>query len=240
MSKGIIKSGDKCIACEKSQIKYKSKRMCVSCYLKDRYKKNRKVREKQKKRGREYYWENREKQKKRSGEYYWENKEKSKEISREYYKKNRLKSLMASKKWRTENPKKQKEYQGRYKERVRIWVKNKRINDVQYKLRGNVSRVINFRLKKCSSSKKGKSTFTFLLYTVEELKQHLEKQFEPWMNWDNWGNGEGKWNIDHKIPDSSFNYKNVDDEGFQKCWALENLQPMDAIENMKKGNKIIY
>lgn len=28
----------------------------------------------------------------------------------------------------------------------------------------------------------------------------------------------------------------MDDENFQKCWALENLRPFDSIENIKKGN----
>ena len=27
------------------------------------------------------------------------------------------------------------------------------------------------------------------------------------------------------------------DEEFKKCWALENLQPMEKIANIKKGNK---
>lgn len=88
-------------------------------------------------------------------------------------------------------------------------------------------------------SKEGKTTWSFLPYTVDELIRHLENLFEPWMNWDNWGIGKGKWNIDHKKPDSLFNYKSVEDEEFQKCWALENLQPLDAIENIKKGNKIL-
>jgi hypothetical protein len=59
------------------------------------------------------------------------------------------------------------------------------------------------------------------------------------MNWDNWGSGKGKWNIDHRKPDSLFNYKSIEDEEFQECWALSNLQPLDAMENIKKSNKII-
>ena len=56
------------------------------------------------------------------------------------------------------------------------------------------------------------------------------------MNWDNWGKGEGKWNIDHIKPDSSFNYTSVEDKEFQECWALENLQPLEARENLIKSN----
>ena len=45
--------------------------------------------------------------------------------------------------------------------------------------------------------------------------------------------------IDHIRPDSSFDYKSVEDKEFQKCWALGNLRPLDAIKNIKKSSKII-
>ena len=54
------------------------------------------------------------------------------------------------------------------------------------------------------------------------------------MNWNNYG----KWHIDHVRPDRSFNYKSVKDKEFQECWALKNLQPLWAIDNLKKGGKI--
>ena len=68
---------------------------------------------------------------------------------------------------------------------------------------------------------------------------HLEQRFEPWMNWDNYGVVTSKrdtWNIDHIVPDSAFVYTSVYDIEFQKCWALDNLQPLKAIDNIKKGN----
>ena len=73
-------------------------------------------------------------------------------------------------------------------------------------------------------------------YTVAELKEHLEKQFESWMSWDNYG--KYGWHIDHKIPVSAFNFEKPEDIDFKKCWALKNLQPLAARENIKKGNKL--
>lgn len=73
-------------------------------------------------------------------------------------------------------------------------------------------------------------------YDVKELVKHIESKFESWMSWENYG----KWVIDHRFPKSYFNYKSTEDIGFKKCWALENLQPLEKIENIKKGNKIIY
>jgi hypothetical protein len=54
------------------------------------------------------------------------------------------------------------------------------------------------------------------------------------MTWENYG----KWHIDHKRPIASFNFTSYEDPEFKECWALNNLQPMWAKENMSKGNKI--
>ncbi len=68
---------------------------------------------------------------------------------------------------------------------------------------------------------------------------HLESKFEDWMNWDNYGRKKGYWSVDHIKPISSFSFSSYDDKEFKKCWALENLRPLDHIENIKKYNKII-
>ena len=78
----------------------------------------------------------------------------------------------------------------------------------------------------------GKS-FNKLGYTVEELHRHLESQFTDGMSWDNMD----EWHIDHIRPVASFNFTTVECEDFKKCWALNNLQPLWAKDNMSKGNK---
>lgn len=70
-------------------------------------------------------------------------------------------------------------------------------------------------------------------YTIEELRAHLESQFTEDMSWENYG----EWHIDHVRPESWFFYSDTTDDNFKKCWSLENLQPMWASENIKKGNK---
>jgi len=72
-------------------------------------------------------------------------------------------------------------------------------------------------------------------YTVEKLKKHLEKQFTPQMFWDNHGT---YWHIDHKIPISAFNYATPEDADFKRCWALKNLQPLEARKNIQKSDKL--
>lgn len=46
-------------------------------------------------------------------------------------------------------------------------------------------------------------------------------------------------NIDHIIPQSALLYNSLEHPNFLKCWALENLRPLDARENILKRNKII-
>lgn len=56
------------------------------------------------------------------------------------------------------------------------------------------------------------------------------------MTWGNYGiNG---WTIDHKIPISVFNFTSSDHEDFKRCWALSNLQPLWAYDNISKGAKL--
>lgn len=91
----------------------------------------------------------------------------------------------------------------------------------------------------------------FLPYTVENLKRHIEWQFESWMTWNNRGRYKvGEWNdedistwrwqLDHIIPQNCFWFTSVKDELFQKCWALDNIRPLSAKMNYQKGHKIIW
>jgi hypothetical protein len=75
--------------------------------------------------------------------------------------------------------------------------------------------------------------FSKLPFTIEELRLHIESQFEPWMSWDNYG----EWQIDHIVPQAKFTYSSTDDASFRECWALSNLRPLDAFANRSKGAK---
>ena len=67
-------------------------------------------------------------------------------------------------------------------------------------------------------------------YTITELREHLQKQFEPGMSWQNYG----QWHIDHKFPVTHFHFSTYQDKDFRRCWALSNLQPLWARDNWTK------
>lgn len=70
-------------------------------------------------------------------------------------------------------------------------------------------------------------------FTFGEFIVKFESQFQLGMSWDNYG----EWHIDHIIPDSAYQYSSIKDVGFKKSWNLNNLQPLWAKENLKKGNR---
>lgn len=115
------------------------------------------------------------------------------------------------------------------------------MNNPFRRLRARMSISINKALKRNKSAKNGKSIWNFLPYTLQELQQHLEKLWEPWMSWNNYGGRPGDkrktWWIDHIIPQENFQYKSMNESNFLECWSLDNLRPLEKIENIKKGTK---
>ena len=111
---------------------------------------------------------------------------------------------------------------------------NRRKTDPVFRIKQNISRSIRYYIK--TGSKHGQSVLDKLGYSLQQLKEHLEKQFDQNMNWENYGT---YWHIDHIVPHSSFSYTSMDDEEFKKCWSLDNLRPLEAIENIKKSNKLL-
>ena len=130
-------------------------------------------------------------------------------------------------KWREKNIDKHREYKRKYE-------KHRKDTDPLYKLISNFRTAIYQVLKESNVEKNG-HYFDILGYTPEELINHLEKQFTEGMTWDNYG----EFHVDHKLPISSFNIKEIGDEEFMKCWSLDNLQPMWGEENIRKSNKVL-
>jgi hypothetical protein len=137
---------------------------------------------------------------------------------REKYQRNRDKLLQASKEWIKRNRKS---------------ISAKALARYHADPAHNIRTRFMTRMRESLRVKKphGSHWFDLLGYTFDALKRHLERKFLPGMSWDNMG----EWHIDHIIPVTAFNFTSVDDADFKRCFALTNLRPMWAEDNMRKS-----
>ena len=102
-------------------------------------------------------------------------------------------------------------------------------NNPSFRINNSMSSLIWRAIK---GKKNGRMWQHLVGYTLKDLMKYLENKFESWMNWENYG----KWEIDHIKPKSLFKYETAEDSEFKKCWALENLQPLEKSANRRKNN----
>ena len=165
--------------------------------------------------------------KKRNKKWISKNKEKHSKLVHDNYNKTKDVRLAYSKQYYLDN-------REEHLERSRINHNKKYNEDPSFRIRILFSNAIRHHLTKNNSSKGGKSWFELVPYTLDDLKLHLESQFDEYMNWDNYGS---YWQIDHIKPASLFKYDSPTDPEFQECWSLQNLQPLYWLDNNRKSNK---
>ena len=119
---------------------------------------------------------------------------------------------------------------------VRKWQK-KQPKDTNYNISNALRRSIIGALKR-QQIRKHRKTEELLGTDRETARKHIESLFQPGMNWKNHGLGHGKWHIDHIIPCASFDLKCPVQQ--LACCHYKNLQPLWAIDNIKKGAKLDY
>lgn len=107
---------------------------------------------------------------------------------------------------------------------------HKYTKDPAYVLNGRMRNAIKKAIK---GDKAGRSWESLVGYTLDQLKIHIEKQFQRGMSWANMG----EWHIDHIIPKSLFKYQSAECPEFKAAWALTNLQPLWAGDNKAKGDE---
>jgi hypothetical protein len=157
------------------------------------------------------------------------NKEFIREREREYFKTNDLareKKLIRD-----------REYAKKNRDKINMYRKIRKENDLMYKITCIIRTAINNTLRR-KKIVKGSKTLDILGCSYDNLKLHLENQFEPWMTWENRGLYNGTenygWDIDHIIP--IIIAKTEDD--VYKLNHYTNLQPLCSYINrdVKRGN----
>jgi 5-methylcytosine-specific restriction endonuclease McrA len=184
---------------------------------------------------------------------YLDNRTKMLEISKKYRETHKEKMKALHKKWYYNNIEYVRKYGREYgklhpdKRRINVykyylrnkllchqrhiaWAKNERTKNPEYRLKVNLTCLFKKGIQRNNTSNFIKG----IGYTIPELKQHLEKQFTPEMNWANYGK---YWHIDHIKPISKFNLR--DKNEVKQAWSLKNLQPLEAKINLQKKDRIV-
>lgn len=79
------------------------------------------------------------------------------------------------------------------------------------------------------------STVEYLGCSIEFLKEYLAQKFWPGMTWDNWGDGNDDWQIDHKKPLCSMDLSI--EENARIIFHYTNLQPLWKPDNLAKASE---
>lgn len=124
------------------------------------------------------------------------------------------------------NKPKQDEYRKSIQPKLNARSVERRKTDLNFKLRGLLRNRVGSALKSGSAVKD-------LGCSIEELKSYLESKFQPGMTWEN----HGKWHIDHIKPLCKFDLTNR--EQFIQACHFSNLQPLWAVDNIRKGGKLV-
>lgn len=198
---------------ELKSLRYISNNDCVECKKNNDKKSYNKRKEQILKNKKIYYLDNKEALLVKNKEYYLKNKNDIIEKNKNYYNKN--KKHLNKKNW----------------ERI----KKKLETESVFRLNRRMSNSITKALKRKNTSKNGFSYLDLVDFKIEELVEHLEKQFTEGMSWENYG----KWHVDHIKPKSIFEYDTPNDKSFKECWSLSNFQPLWGKDNLSKGKKSI-
>jgi len=151
--------------------------------------------------------------------YYAANKETIAKSRHEYYHKNAQYKKEYAKQYRKAN---KQELNNKYYAR--------RNKDCLFKLSCNIRTLICHSFRKNGYKKNSKAN-KILCCSFEEFKEHIERQFTEGMSWEN----QGEWHLDHIYPVSLAE----SEEHLIKLNHYTNFQPLWAIDNFKKGNKVL-
>lgn len=116
--------------------------------------------------------------------------------------------------------------------RVNEWRKHKIENDILYRSKEAIRRVVSSGFRRMLEKKNARS-IDILGCTNEFFIEYIESKFTEGMSWDNYG--FYGWHLDHIKPISSA-------KSYEEIVELSNytnFQPLWWIDNLKKSNKIL-
>ncbi len=113
----------------------------------------------------------------------------------------------------------------------RAYLKKRRLNP-GIRLKCNARSRFWKVMKKVKAVQTTDSFNVFIGCSSAFLRQHIEGQFEPWMNWDNYGTA---WHVDHKKPLNHFDL--FDPQQARLAFHFSNLKPVSKEYNTSKQDR---
>lgn len=187
-----------------------------------------------KKKTKDWAEKNKEKKKQSDKNYALKKADLLKEYQKKYREENKEKARIYSLIYREKNKQslteKRKVYfsSDSFRERRKDYLKERKSKDKKFRITCAVRSAVSEAVKNKYGS------LRHMEWSIDELIIHLEKQFTKGMTWENYG----KWHIDHIIPVCDFNYNDIEDIEFKRCWSLPNLRPLWASDNCSKQGKL--
>ena len=128
-----------------------------------------------------------------------------------------------------------KEYSVRYRKSnrkaINAYFRNKRANDLQYRIYKNMQSRIQSIMRHVGA-KKSSNTVNLIGCSMSDFINYIESKFSDGMTWENYGR---EWHIDHIKPCASFNLSVPEEQS--KCFRWDNLQPLWAKDNLSKNSR---
>ncbi len=166
--------------------------------------------------------------------YYEANREKILAKAKQKYLLEKETLLLRSNLYYKENTEKCKErnriYQKKNKSTLNIKRKRKYHKCYKYDANWKLRCYLRNRLRTAVTGKhKSVSAIGLLGCSIEALRDYLSSKFQEGMTWDNYG----RWHIDHIRPCASFDLREPENQS--SCFHYTNLQPLWAIDNLRKN-----
>jgi hypothetical protein len=107
----------------------------------------------------------------------------------------------------------------------------RKASDPFFRLKMSWRELIRKAIKRNKGYRNSTKSTELLGCDIQTARKHLESKFKPGMSWEN----HGEWHIDHIVP---LHFATNETE-LIKLLHYENMQPLWAVENIRKGTKIL-
>ena len=177
-------------------------------------------------------YKDKEKQKEYMKRWQSNNPEKVAVNNKRWYENNKEQVMVYINKYRVANREKisgyYKKYNQIHKDDHNKKERDKYKTDLKFNLNDRMGRAIRLSLR---GNKNGHKWEKLVGYTLADLIKHLERTLPEGYTWE-------ECHIDHIIPISAFNFTVPEHTDFKRCWELNNLQLLPAMENLIKYSKL--